>query len=469
MRSRQLLRALCRPLPAFLLVTSSAISLVAASPRQDSYFSAPPTTNEALLDANACRRNLKGILGEIRRLYGVPAKPVMADTLVPLVSIVQQDSMLALEKAADPRRSVALTLPPRASPSVAPIHGRWNGGVEPPPASTSVAGEAPSGHSARIPQRAGQAMRVLLESTVTPPQRASTDASTLSTTPLDDSKPSSPLSTLPAGGFEVVIKGRFGMAAESAIVPSIQDAAAAPRASRSFDAKDAQASAVAVILRELEMFYGAAAGNLLGPSTQSAPRPDSQLQLLRLALAAGGGVITLNVPMGQIVVNASAAPYTEVRWRTLERQHYPSLSSAQKTGLSQDDVDAIASVFAIAAHVFRFGGDEVSLQTGAPSTRIDAATLNMRAVRAIPEHSLLRRTAVSISSAFDRLEQNDGSTDPPAEWWAKHAGPSTPSPALLAATPSSVAGLLTAASARVIQARRELARVNAEAALAEKE
>ena len=438
---------------------------------------------------------LQGVLGELRRLYGVPPKPVMpgvagSRSLVPLVRIAQDDTAYALELAADPRRSPSASL--RSSNAV-PTHGRWNGGVEPPAATASL-GSVNTPNAARIPQRAGRAMRV-------PFSAASNNGNVEAAS--SPAVIAAALPAIPPGGYEVVLQGRFGSAAHAVIVPTVSSPSGdAPNALPNIfvpategpfsGSSDVQVSAAAAILREVAIFYRPSIEHLLDNGVESVPlggHESDSMRPLQQALAEGGGVVCFDIPAGQCVIDVSLAPFAEVRWRTLqrvpgrtERRAPPSgtdLSPQGALGLTQDDVDAVAVVFSLASKSFRFGGDERALRAGPPSTWVEAAALDLRASRAIPEHSLLRRSALSIEAAFDRLQEEGGGlgTDAPAEWWERHAGPSMPLPSLLTrATPghingrscsqepytgisdkrSSVSDLLTAASARVIRARDAL-------------
>ena len=400
------------------------------------------------LDANACRRNLKGVLGELRRTYGIPAKPVMADVTgsrspVPLVTILRDGTSVALDKAAD---TANIPLRP-VSPNTPPTHGRWNGGVVPPTSDGSSA----TGLPLRAPLRAGQPLRGMLY-------------------PVPSAEAISPLSSLslpglPRGGYEVVLKGYFGAAAPPAIASATAESAVV--VGLAAGTISAQASAATAVLDELSMFYEPAVARYLG-TVKSTASP----ALLR-ALADGAGVLCLDVSAGQLIIDVSAAPFADVRWRTLPREQGSGGNAA--IGLAQDDIDAIASVFAVAARTFRFGGDAGALRTGPPAVRLEAATLELHTARIIPEQSLLRRSAASIEAAFDRLVTGSCESDEPAEWWARHAGLSSPLPALLVKPPpgvgetaegslgataprsSTVAGLLSRASARVIVARDEVA------------
>lgn len=408
----------------------------------------------------------------------MPAKPVTthaagARTLIPLVSIVRADSStVALEQAAEPRTYSS----PVQSPSMPPAHGRWNGGVE-LPVDAGKAAEASSSVSQRIPQRVGQAVR--LPSAVV--------ASSVS----DAAAPPAlrfPVPALPPRGYEVVLRGRFGAAAAAGVVASaatMPPPGVAPPSTPQPLSRDesapapvegsltAQVSAAASVLGELAEFYDSAA-RLLGGEASATPQTPSAG--LARALVAGGGALSLSIPAGQLVVDVTAAPFAEVRWRSLQRSGEPDGA----TGLTQDDLDAVATVFAAAARVFRFGGEAI-LRAGSPIARVEAASLDLRAARLVPEHSLLRRSASSIESAFDRLQEGDGG-DAPAEWWARHAGPSMPLPTFFSAPlscsdsiaagevgcgPASlVAGLLSAASARVVRARDALAAAREEEAKA---
>lgn len=458
---RRLTAALLKsPVHGTLAVAAASLAGSVTSQVPPPAFSSPDLTRPAtlfsapeerkLLDANACRRNLKGVLGELRRTYGIPAKPVMADVTgarspVPLVTILRDGTAVALDKAAD---TVKLPLRP-VSPNTPPTHGRWNGGVVPPSTEGSSAAALPL----RAPLRAGQPIRGMHL-----PSPFTADA----ISPLS----SMSLPALPRGGYEIVLKGYFGAAAPPAIASATAEGAVflGPPAGT----VSAQASAATAVLFELSTFYEPAVARFLGTFKGSAS------PALLYALADGAGVVCLDVSAGQLIIDVSAAPFVEVRWRTLSRQQGSGGNAA--VGLTQDDVDAVASVFAVAARTFRFGGDAGALHAGPPAVRLEAATLELRTARIIPEQSLLRRSAESIEAAFDRLVTGSCEGDEPAEWWARHAGLGSPVPALLATPPpgvvgdalegsmsatvpksSTVAGLLSRASARVIVARDEVA------------